>query len=581
MSTKTSDWLAGLACVSVGVLIAALPHFIAWTKTGHPDYVASFDDMYYLAIGSRAYFNHPCFLTDPVHASGGPSIYRPLPLLPGIWAAKLFGLGPLGVGLMWRVLAGATVGLGWYLLFRLKVSRAGVAAFLSLILLSDPGLIHGTPLIRLFKRAVTYASLPRDSLIPGGDWIHIEWRSINPATTMVYLIALIWAILRARAAPTRSRIAVAGLTFGLLFHVYFYYWTAGGLALLLALVLDTRHRRLYFHAGWIGGLIGLPALLSDFLVRHGRPDDWLVRTDKFVPIGRFDELVLPTEILLVVALGLAFVMVRRRDLIFVWALGSAGLLLENHQVITRLQLDNYHWMYVWGPAFCCLILLAAVGAIEASTGWSPRACVSIGAVATLAFSAGLWIRAIEATRCMDRLAYARVIAAYRSEIRPDGTPRFTPSAVAAGDTDFVDLAAIFTNLRPLSGWTVHNSPSVTDAELDDRAALNDLLMGHGRSSFEARVRFDFENTYIGLVGRNRTLKAVRIADRLAAYDCARADLAVALNRFAVRYVGLPSGTKPPYLDQGWTLLSGGPTWDIWERITNPPTLRGTLLKPAR
>ena len=106
-----------------GILIAALPHFIAWTKTGQPDYVLDADDRFYLALGSRAYFDHPSFLSDPSQTRESPVPYRPLPLLPGIWAAKVLGLGPLGVGLMWRVLAGATVGLGWYLLFRLKVTR--------------------------------------------------------------------------------------------------------------------------------------------------------------------------------------------------------------------------------------------------------------------------------------------------------------------------------------------------------------------------------------------------------------------------------------------------------------------------
>ena len=209
MKMKTADLSASLTCVVAGIMIAALPHMIAWTKTGRPDHVVNADDRYYLAIGSRTYCNHICFLTDPVQAAAAPNIYRALPVLPGIWAAKLLGLGPLGVGLMWRVLAGATVGLGWYLLFRLKVPRPVVAASLALVLLCDPGLMNGTPLVRLVKRAFLFASLPANSPIGPGDWVHLEWRSINPATTMVYLIALIWAVLRARlrhacASPWRG-----------------------------------------------------------------------------------------------------------------------------------------------------------------------------------------------------------------------------------------------------------------------------------------------------------------------------------------------------------------------------------------
>ena len=161
-----------------------------------------------------------------------------------------------------------------------------------------------------------------------------------------------------------------------------------------------------------------------------------------------------------------------------------------------------------------------------------------------------------------------MIAAYRSQIRPGGTPRFASNAVVAGDTDFVDFAAILTDLRPLHGWTVFNSPWVTDAQMDDRVALNDLLLGFDRSSFEVRQREFFDDLHCGPSWRDRSLIPVFLATRLAAYDRARADLSAALDRFAVRYVGLPAGTRPLYLRQGWALLSGGPTWDVWERITN-------------
>ena len=105
--SRATDGIAALTCVAAGVLIAALPHLIAWTKTGRLDHVSNDDERYYLAIGSQAYFNHPYFITDPVLAAESPTVYRPLPTLPGIWAAKVLGLGPLGVGLMWRASRGS------------------------------------------------------------------------------------------------------------------------------------------------------------------------------------------------------------------------------------------------------------------------------------------------------------------------------------------------------------------------------------------------------------------------------------------------------------------------------------------
>ncbi len=572
LSSKTSDWLAAIACVSAGVLISALPHLSALARTGRPDWVSTDDERFYLAVGSQAYFNHPGKLADPVRAEDWPSIFRPLPFLPGVWAAKVLSLDPLGIGLMWRVLAGATVGLGWFVLFRQKIPRPWVAASLALILLSDPGLTQGFPLIRLARRAIMIASAPSDSLF-GWGYLFFGWRVVNPATTMPYLIALIWAVFRAREAPTRGRIALAGLTFGLLFHVYFYYWTAAGVALLLALALDAGHRRIYFHTGWIGGLLGLPVVVSDFLLKQSQPSvtESLLRQDRFLPIDRFGELTLPPEILVVIALGLAWVVVRRRDLIFIWSLGTAALLLANHQVLTGLQIENYHWMYVWGPAFEFFLVLSGMQVIGDRMSWSPRTCAALGAIALAVFGVGLWIRGVEATRCEEAVANARAISAYRAEFRADSALRFAPNSVVAGDADFVDFAGILDNLRPLYDWSVYLSASVTDAELDDRAALSDLLSGVDRPAFEARQRAFYENKKLdmGAWKRDRSLIPILVAARLSAYDRTRADLTAALDRFGVRYVGLRAGAKPGYLDRGWIPVATGPTWNVWERTSIP------------
>jgi hypothetical protein len=566
MTDKTTGRLAAIACVAAGVLISALPHALALVRTGHAAWIADNDERFYLAVGSQALFNHPGKLADPV-VEDGPSLYRPLPLLPGIWAAKLLGLGPLGIGLMWRVLAGASIGLAWYVLLRLMVARPWVAASLALILLSDPGLMEAKPLLRLASWSLQIAR-GNTAFFNGFPRCHPEWRISTPGTTMAYLIFLIWAIIRARRSPTRGRIALSGLTFGLLFYVYVYYWTGAGLALLIALALDAGHRRVYFHTGWIGGLIGLPAVISDLLMKQGRPDDWLHRTDKFLTIGRFDELILDKWVLAVLALGLVWALIRRRELIFVWALGAAGLLLANHQVLTRLQVENFHWMYVWGPSLSLFLVLSIAFEVGDRTGWSPRARAALGAVAITVFATGLWLRAAEALRTWNPVQTARALADYQAECPPGRSGPFLHNAVVAGETDFVDLAAIIDNMHPLAGYCALLSPSVTDAELDDRTALNGLLRGLDRPAFEAEQRHDFENEPWGPWGRNRDRSLVpgKIASRLGAYDRQRSDLRSALDRFAVRYVALPAGTGAAfYRVNGWDLVADGPTWEVWER----------------
>ena len=160
-----------------------------------------------------------------------------------------------------------------------------------------------------------------------------------------------------------------------------------------------------------------------------------------------------------------------------------------------------------------------------------------------------------------------MIAAYRSQIRPGGTLRFASNAVVAGDTDFVDFAAILTDLRPLHGWTVFNSPWVTDAQMDDRVALNDLLLGFDRSSFEVRQREFFDDLHCGPSWRDRSLIPVFLATRLAAYD--RAAPTFPQRSIDSRYVTWASPRAPDlFTCARAALLSGGPTWDVWERITN-------------
>ena len=98
------------------------------------------------------------------------------------------------------------------------------------------------------------------------------------------------------------------------------------------------------------------------------------------------------------------------------------------------------------------------------------------------------------------------------------------------------------------------SPSVTDVELDQRVALNAILLGQDRATPEAKLR-------------DASYGERRVADRLAAFDQVATDPEIMLNRYGVRYLGLPVGHAPPgYLTkQNWTRIQEGPFWQVWER----------------
>jgi hypothetical protein len=100
------DLIPLVLCIGVGLGMALLPGLIWWPRLGEPLCIDNHDEMFHLAAGSQAYFNHPTYLSDPALASGGASLYRQLPLLPGVLVARAFGLGPMRMDLIWRNLGG-------------------------------------------------------------------------------------------------------------------------------------------------------------------------------------------------------------------------------------------------------------------------------------------------------------------------------------------------------------------------------------------------------------------------------------------------------------------------------------------
>src|SRR4051794_9460912 len=94
---RRNDIAAVIACVAFGVLMSVLPYALWWPRPGEPVWLADYDEIYYLQFAGQAYFHHPTYLSDPVvPAPGSGSAYSVVSLVPGIVAARLLGMGPLG-----------------------------------------------------------------------------------------------------------------------------------------------------------------------------------------------------------------------------------------------------------------------------------------------------------------------------------------------------------------------------------------------------------------------------------------------------------------------------------------------------
>jgi hypothetical protein len=565
------EFLPITACIIVGLAMALLPAIIQWFKLGYMIWIGNGDELFMLALGSEAYFNHPAYLSDPALVSGGVSLFRQLPLLPGVWMAWVLGLGPLGIDVCWRILAGLSLAATWYLLIRHFVPRPWIAAALAIVLMVDVGLLS-TGLF--FRQVQVFSAMLEGSPNPtGGDFIHVEWRVATPALTMAYLLLNLWLVTRARQTPTRRSLVLSGVSFGLLFHVYPYFWTAAAAALVLAFLIDQGHRRVYLWTGLIGGLIGSYRIFYDMMLKRGTSPDWLIRSDKFVHVDRFTDLKLPIVASLVLIVGFIWIWRQRRDLIYLWTMGFSGVVLFKHHILTGLNIENYHWLYVWAPC-CSLLLLLMVVSLLPRHG--PKARLALAGLMVLCLAdafIGLSLRVAESLRAKAGLDLVKNYYEYQLQRIESGTPSFVPNSTVAGEHQFINFASILENQRPLDNYWVFLSPHVTDEEWDQRIALNSYLLDRNRATFEANQRdvFRLRQGGWGPWTRDSSDGERRVVNRLAAFDGVVRDPESALNRFGVRHLGLRAGeSPPPYLTrQNWTRIQEGPFWQVWERPASP------------
>jgi hypothetical protein len=577
-TTPTRRFLGELVpialCIVVGLMMALLPTLVQWFKLGNFIWIGHVDELFYLAVSSQAYFNHPAYLSDPVLVSGGTSLFRQLPLLPGVWIAWILSLGPLGIDGCWRIAAGVSLAVSWYLLIREFVPNRWMVAALVIILLVDCGQ-PSTAL--LFRQVQAFARLvTRSPHLMSGPFIHAQWRVPTPALTLSFLLLNLWLVSRARRKPTGWSLALSGVSFGLVFHVYPYFWTAAAAALVFAFLIDRGHRRVYLWTSLIGGLIGSYRIFYDIMLKLSTSPDWLIRTDKFVHVSRLADLKLPILAGLILVVGFVWIWKQRRELIYVWTMGLSGYVLFKHGVLTGLDIENYHWMYVWAPC-CSLLLLLMVVAILPREG--PRARVALMGVMVVGLAdagMGLCLRVAESLQSQAGLELVQSWHEYQTQRIDSGARRFVPNATAAGEFQFTNFAAIIENQRPLDNYWVFLSPQVTDAEWDERVALNSFLLAEDRVTYEAEQRTGFQvNSAKGGWGpwtRDAAVAAHRVRSRLAAFDQVVTDPEAALNRYRVRYLGIRTGQPPPayVIQRQWTRVQEGPFWQVWERPASSP-----------
>jgi len=562
---RRTDVAAAAACVAFGVVISILPYLLWWPRLGEPVWLADYDEVYYLQIAGQAYFHHPTSLGDPVVAApGSRNAYSVVTMTPGVVAARVLGVGPLRAAFFWRVGAGVGCGLLFFLLLRHFLTNPWAAAAVAALLMADVGFLSCHLVLKQWVIAAKVLAGTAGDLLATNPRIHGGWRVMNPGPSLPFLLLHVLLVARARDRPTPLRLGLSGAGFGLLFYVYFYYFTAASLALVLALALDAGHRRVYFHTGWVGGLIGLPAVVATSLFKSSTPPDWLNRTDKFLPIGHFSQLMIPWVACVLLAVGLAWAAARRRDLAHLGLLALAGLGLANNQLATGLQIENFHWGFVWGPLTSLLAVILAAEAARGLLSGSRRVAGALVGLLAIHMGVGLWLRGVEATRTREPVEILADYARYQADRREGGGKPLVLNSVIAGDQRCVHFATILEDQRPLTGYAATLSPYVDNTSWNERIALNAYLLGLGVADFEAEQRRDLGGGHWGPWSRDPAERHALLAKRMAAFRTILGDSRPALKRYGVGYVALPAGRElPAAVRPGWGKVRSGNTWDLF------------------
>ncbi len=168
--------------------------------------------------------------------------------------------------------------------------------------------------------------------------------------TFIEFMAAIILLYLAIKNGGRLWIALSGISAGLLFYSYFYFWSFFLVSLFAVgfLLLLTKQ---YSAVRRIAVVTGIALLVSvpfwfNFVQFRSLPgsEDLTMRTG--VEYGRFFKL--ETNLKLLLFFGLYMLLIRKRDLPFYFLTGLflAGMVIINVQLVTSFTLQSYHWISV-------------------------------------------------------------------------------------------------------------------------------------------------------------------------------------------------------------------------------------------
>lgn len=474
----------------VGVLISTLPHLIGLIRFGEPVYFADFEDAtLYLNYGAHAYHNDIFKLLDPVQGAPAGVFASWIQLIPGAVFAKVFDIPPIFITLVYRIFAGLLVGGGAYL-FIFSFTRKWIPAVaLTTVFLCDSGQQSAHIIVKQIKASSRLLMGKGNEVFSSVPDLMLHWQIVAPALSMAFLLGHLYAVSEfSRQKPWNHQwLILSGLTYGLLFYVYFYFWTAATIALVLLLLMSQERWKEWSLVGAIGLTIGIPAILMRMKMKAEADPEWLLRNAFFLPMeDRFSYLIFPRFAVLVAIAGLVYWYLRRsreKDMTYLLTVGIASLLLLNQRYITGLENHDSYWLYIGAPALHLLGMLMGYRLLE-EQNWGRAAHWGLIGIALTMLVTGVGLRSAEATMVGDseRLMNSyQVLARHESELTKI---KFKPLEQVAGTETIVSFLSTMHNLRPFSGLAAEISPGVSTENWNKRMAANGVLIGKPEYDFK-------------------------------------------------------------------------------------------------
>lgn len=559
-----SEWRQLGCCLVVGLVLATMPNWMTLIRSGSSVYLADEDEVEcYAPALAQAFERHPWTLGDPALAEGGESLYPRLQMVPAVLLAKALGLEPIDILFLWRIFSGLSLSLVLYLLARDFLGNPNWAMVLTVLLLSDQGMVEGQPL-RLHIQTGWHLFSGNDEVEAASvTRILRHFRLITPGVNWVYLGACVLAMNRLLRVHSNGRFWLASASFGLLFYVYFYYWVAVAAALGLAVLMDFRRWRVYAGVLLAGGALGVPALIANVLTKATAAEGWLDRLQLFSHGHTGLGFVWPKVVAVLLLVCAGFVWRRHRDLLFIWCLVAVAMALSVHERFTGIIMQNWHYSFIWGPLLCLLSYGIMARELQRSRLASKFTLVAGVGLAAFLFLTGLTYRGWEVVRNRPVLELADEWKRYRSDqtLRQALSPQ---RGVLAGDRSAIKFAVFDRAQRPLAGGLVY-SHSISNRQWDERRML-DLFVSGVPVERAVSLADGYPGGFWAAASRDEAANRAKHAEFALIYQKIASDPFPWLVKYGVTQLVLPLGQAPPAnLQPKLRLVANGKFWDLWGR----------------